>query len=378
MQLQVLTNNFLLDYVIDEYVSLIWTERYTSAGDMQLVVVSSASYINSLKPGTFVKTPESKEVMRIETQSLENNLLTIKGTSLLSLLNQRYVWPMGYGDSPGGFVPVNYVDSARAPGNFISEVVRRFAITITWQWGTAGAVTSHSMDELEEEIPNLQLGDIDYSGTVTELTAPMGLLYDAIKPTAEASKVGITLYLYYANATEYVLRFVTYQGTNRTSNQTVNPLIRLSPSNDDIHNVKELRSNAEEVNVLYLWNGTLLWKYTKGFPTPLNRRVKVIHPTITPEWFNEFDNSYGEKTYLPKLSGEALAKFVFERGKQIHIVDAQVNQLTTYKLGVDFWLGDLIELVSPTTGEISIARVTEHIRSDDSTGERAYPTIEIE
>jgi hypothetical protein len=377
MELQVLTNKFLLDYTIDTYVSFIWTERYTSKGDMQLVVVASASYINSLKPGTFVTIPESKEVMQIDTQLLENNLLTIKGTSLLSLLNQRYVWPMGYGDSPGGFVPVNYVDSARVPGSFISEVVRRFAITITWNWGNTGT-TWHSMDELEEEIPNLELGNIDYSGTVTELTAPMGPLYDAIKPTAESSKVGITLYLYYANATEYVLRFVTYQGTNRTSNQTVNPLIRLSPSNNEIYNIKELRSNVEEVNVLYLWIGTLLWKYTKGFPTPLTRRVKVIHPAITPEWFDEFDDSYGEKTYLPKLSGEALAKFVFERGKQIHIVDAQVNQLTTYKLGVDFWLGDLIEIESPTTGEISIARITEHIRSHDSTGERAYPTIEVE
>ncbi len=59
--------------------------------------------------------------MRIETQSLDNNLLTIKGTSLLSILNQGYVWPMGYGSSPGGFVPVNYVDTNRVPGDFIQK-----------------------------------------------------------------------------------------------------------------------------------------------------------------------------------------------------------------------------------------------------------------
>jgi hypothetical protein len=377
MQLQVLNNKFLLNYTIDTYVSLIWTERYTSAGDMQLVVVSSKFYMNSLKPGTFVKIPESKEVMRIDTQMLDNNLLTIKGTSLLSLLNQRYVWPMGYGSSPNGFVPVNYVDSYRKPGEFISEVVRRFAITITWKWGD-GVPTWHSMDELEEEIPNLELGNIDYSGTVTELTAPMGLLYDAIKPVAETHKVGITLYLYYANANKYVFRFVTYQGTNRTSKQTKHPLIRLSPLKDDIYNIKELRTNAEEINVVYIWNGLGLWKYKKGFPTPLTRRVKVIHPAITPEFFNEFDDSYGEKVYHPKVNANQLAETLFKHSKQMYIVDAQVNQLTAYKLGIHFWLGDLIELVSPTTGEISTARITEHIRSDDSTGERAYPTIEVE
>ncbi len=62
----------------------------------------------------------------------------------------------------------------------------------------------------------------------------------------------------------------------------------------------------------------------------------------------------------------------------MHIVDAQVNQLTQYKLGVHFGLGDLIEVKSPTTGAISTARITEHIRSHDSSGEKAYPTITIE
>ncbi len=368
-----------LGYVVNTYVSLIWTERYTSAGDMQLVVVASEFYMDLLKPGTFVRILNSNEVMRIETQSLDNNLLTIQGTSLLSLLNQRYVWPMGYGTSPNGFVPVNYVDKYRAPGEFISEVVRRFAITITWKWGD-GVLTWHSMDELEEEIPNLELGPIDYSGEVTELTASMGPLYDAIKSVAESSKVGIALHIDYETiqAGLYTLKFKTYQGVNRTSNQTRNPLIRLLPENDDIYNIKELKSNAEEINVVYIWNSLALWKYKDGFPTPLNRRVKVIHPAITPEYFNEFDDSYGEKVYHPKVNANQLAKYFLQRSKQMHIVDAQVNQLTQYKLGVDFGLGDLIEVKSPTTGEISVARITEYIRSHDSSGEKAYPTITIE
>jgi hypothetical protein len=367
-----------LAYVIDTYVSLIWTERYTSAGDVQLVVVASEFYMDLLKPGKFLRAWNTREIMRIETQSLDNNLLTIKGTSLLSILNQRYVWPMGYGTSPNGFVPVNYVDTARKPGDFISEVVRRFAITITWEWGD-GVPTWHSMDELEEEIPNLTLGDIDYSGEVIELTAPMGPLYDAIKPVAESNNVGISLYL----APEIVngkhtFKFKTYQGKDRTSAQNTNPLLRLLPENDDIYNIKELRSNAEDINVVYIWNSLALWKYKDGFPTPLNRRVRVIHPAITPEWFNEFDDSYGEKVYHPKVNANQLSKIFLNRGKKMHIVDAQVNQFTQYKLGVHYGLGDLIELKSPTTGEISTARITEHIRSYDSSGSKAYPTIEIE
>jgi hypothetical protein len=235
------------------------------------------------------------------------------------------------------------------------------------------------MDELEEEIPNLTLGDIDYSGDVVELTASMGPLYDAIKSVAESSKVGISLYLApEIVAGKYTLKFKTYQGKDRTSGQTVNPLLRLLPENDDIYNIKELKSNAEEINVVYIWNSLALWKYKDGFPNPLDRRVKVIHPAITPEWFNEFDDSYGEKVYHPKVNANQLSKFFLQKGKQMHIVDAQVNQFTTYKLGVDYGLGDLIEVKSPTSGAISVARIMEHIRSYDSTGSKAYPTITIE
>ncbi len=87
-----ITETFTLNYIIDEYVSAIWTERYTTAGDVNLVLVPSKHYIDSLKPGTYLGIPDSKEVMEIENQIIENGLLKISGRSLLTILNQRYVW----------------------------------------------------------------------------------------------------------------------------------------------------------------------------------------------------------------------------------------------------------------------------------------------
>jgi hypothetical protein len=187
----------------------------------------------------------------------------------------------------------------------------------------------------------------------------------------------MTLYLQYANADgTYALKFTTYQGLNRTSNQTVNNLIRLSPLTDEISDVKELRSIAEEVNAVYVWNGAALLRYGMN-KAGVTRRTKVIHPAITPDWFDEYDDSYGGKNYFPKMGTYETAQYVLRQGSPLHIFDAQINSALKYKFGVDYWLGDLIELES-LTGELSTARITEHIRSHDSLGEKAYPTVVVE
>ena len=37
-----MTNNFLAEDIVDEFISAIWTERYSSCGEIQLVVPATS------------------------------------------------------------------------------------------------------------------------------------------------------------------------------------------------------------------------------------------------------------------------------------------------------------------------------------------------
>ncbi len=130
MELYILNNNFLREHVIDNFVSLIWTERYTSAGDVQLTLVPTKFYIDSLKPGTYLSIPESQDIMIIETQLIENGLLKISGRDLLTILNQRNVWQIDTTSTAFQPPPKEYVRTDFVPGHFIMDVINVFGINV--------------------------------------------------------------------------------------------------------------------------------------------------------------------------------------------------------------------------------------------------------
>jgi hypothetical protein len=54
MDLYTLTDTFLPDDPVDEFVSAIWTERYSTAGDVQLVVPATRRYMEQLADGRYL------------------------------------------------------------------------------------------------------------------------------------------------------------------------------------------------------------------------------------------------------------------------------------------------------------------------------------
>jgi len=70
--------------VVDEYISFIWTERYSEKGDFQLVTLSNPANKRRFVADTMISIAESKRIMRVhkvEEKDDEDNgvTLTIKG-----------------------------------------------------------------------------------------------------------------------------------------------------------------------------------------------------------------------------------------------------------------------------------------------------------
>lgn len=388
MDLYTLSPSFLPKDQIDDFVSAIWTERYWSAGDTQLVMASTASVLEATKPGTYLALRGTKEVMELRTQEIEKGLVTIKGASLPTFLNQRAAW---FRNPAAGAVPaderiMDYTQTAK-PGEFLADVVTKSVITpVPFVGDTATA----NLDWALEKIPFLTLGPVDASGVAERLTLSAGPLYDSLQRIAEAAKVGFTLYLESATSLGYSLKFTTYQGLDRTSSQAVNKMVRLSPNLETLGNLKEVRSNEIYKNVAYVYYQGIVTKHlaepTLPEPEGFNRRVLIINPETEPvgrplpkrDYWNWHD--LGQYIYVGPAEIAAfraqVAKDAFANANYIKSIDGQTNPGNEYVYGIDFGMGDVIELEG-LTGVITKARITEHIRSQDQYGEKSFPTISV-
>jgi hypothetical protein len=70
------------------------------------------------------------------------------------------------------------------------------------------------------------------------------------------------------------------------------------------------------------------------------------------------------------------AKDLLANNNYTKVVDGEVVPQSEFKYGTHYTLGDVIELDSGD-GLVSKARITEFIRSQDNTGDKAYPTVSV-
>lgn len=398
MDLYTLTDTFLANDVIDEFISVVWTERYSAKGDVRLIVPASDENVEKLAPGTFLALRGTNEVMLLETQSIEKGLLTVVGDSLLGFLNERMGWFRNPATTSTEDRIQDLSSTTMVPGQFISNTVN-YAVIDPFAWPAPH--TAAQLDWTNDKIPGLSLGAVDMSGTVKRLTIPVGPLYDGIAQLAQKEGVGISLYLESASPTVgYSLKFATYQGKKRTSDQSTYPLIRLSPRLESVSDLKELNSVSGYKNVAYVYyQGTVttfLADPSQPAPTGFNRRVLVTDAQGEPVGRKVVVNrppdqygwvggiAWGGANYTQTVVTAAdLAAFLAQNARDalanhnyIRAVDGQTSPESDFQYGVDYGLGDIIELEG-LTGAISNARITEYTRSQDKQGERQYPTISV-
>jgi hypothetical protein len=375
MELSTLSRQFLPVDVIEEFESIIWTERYYGDSEVQIIVPATPKNLSKLAIGTFLSFAETDEIMILETHSIQDNQATITGISLLKWLNNRFIRSSATLEDKYW-----YILGTPTTGGPVGQLL----------WGILAVMVASPDPEYanyplgvpnpsQHRIYNIVATHIDQSGPNVTVSIPYGPLYDAMYEIATTYKVGMTLRLE-ETGVNWSLGFRSYIGADRTSGQSINPLVRFSPDMQSLANIKELQSISDHKTDVY------------AFPPP----NALIGPIIPPGYATigsssdigfdfraamTFEDDLTEEVvgsdaaYLSYLLNQRATAGLEDR-KFVKMVDGEIVSTNRLKYGSDYYLGDIIE-VQGHSGIIQTARVLEYIRSQDSAGEKAYPTLEM-
>lgn len=365
MELYTLDSDFRKHDVIDVFNSLIWTEKYNEAGDVDLNVPSNSQYKSILLEGTFLGISGSREVMIIETILDEEGMLKITGKTLSGFLSQRILRDSWTTDTNNWTI----IDT---PANIAGVIVDQMCSVTGFMNGSdilPGSAGGY------EYIPNLLIGDLATGSPIT-VAIPYGNVYDGVKQVCDLASLGFSLYPELLFPSGHNIVFTVYEGRDLTTDQSVNSVVIFEPAMDSLTDVKEIRSIAGFKTAAYAWANGITDRayigvaYAPGTETIVgfSRRTMMVDASDV----NAADYAPEDLTaILDQKARDALAN-----NNYVRMTDGQLVPQKAFVYGTDYSLGDIIELRGNGV-TAQKARITEYIRSQDSNGERAYPTLSI-
>lgn len=360
MDLYILDSLLRRETVVDRYKSLIWTERFSSAGEIELVVQSTLENRQRFKTGKWLALSESFRCMKIEsvldsTDDDGADLLTITGPSIEIITDDR--------------VAFNVKDDLTTnPKWVITDTPGAVARKVFHDICVAGVLDVHDI------IPYLTDVDILPTDTIPEPMDPVTVeiepdsVYNIIKAICEPYDLGFRLL---RNFDTSQLVYEIYSGVDRTSLQTIYPAVIFSPDLENLKNTKELKSTSGVKNIAYVYSNL---GFEVVVATDVDPDVIGFERQVLAVKMQDFDEGTPAATVTALMQQKGREELAALRSFQGF--DGEVNQSSQYKYGTDYQLGDLVELHGKDGIAVNM-RVTEQIFVSDDEGERSYPTLSV-
>lgn len=346
MELLVLDTSLQAVAVLDIFESLIWTDRYSSNGDFEIYTTASEEILNTLRQDYYLTLKESEHAMIIDDCQIKfdvenGNHMIFTGESLESLLKRRIVWKTTVlsGNLQNG-IELLLNENAISPTD-----PDRVIPNLVFESSTDPAITSLT---------------VDAQFTRTEL-------YSTIKKLCDSNDIGFKITL--SDNNEFV--FKLYSGVDRSYDQITNPYVVFSPKFENILSSNYLTSkrNVKTITVVAgEGEGDARKTTVVGGGSGLARRemytdARDISQTVDDVTMS--DSEYAELLSQRGIQDLSDRQFIDE-------FEGEADVFTTFKYGVDFFMGDEVQLVSEY-GLESKSRIKEVVFSQDSNGVLVLP-----
>jgi len=352
MAYTLLNTSFQAVDVVEDYDTLIWTDRYASAGDFELHVAASRANISKYKEDYYLVSDEDYRVMILDTIEIVDDAesgskLKVTGVSLEYILDRRILW--GYYTLSGSLQTA------------VKRLLNEAAISPT---DSTRKISNLSMiDSTDPLITSLQI-DTQYLGTN---------LYTAISELCAAYDIGFQILM----PTPGVFQFKLYAGVDRSYSQGVRQVVMFSPDFDNMGGSTYLRSvrgrktvtlvggEGQDANKRFaqiaIKSGTASGLNRREIYTDASSITSTVDGATTPA-----------ATYLKQLQQKGLENLT-DNGV-VTTFDGSIEIVDSAKYLTHFWMGDIIQMEN-SYGAGASSRVVEFIRAYTPTGMKAYPTL---
>lgn len=348
MIIYLLNKNFEKLRVIDDYISLIWTDRYNEAGDFELYLEATLPNVSAYQIGMYLSNTESEHMMLIETIEIKSDLedgskLIVSGRSLESLLTRRIVWNQT-------------VFANKSMQYIIHQVINDAIISPS---NPSRRIENFFFDDLNDEQINLIKLDKQYTGDdiysiVCDLCAQYGIGFKLIR-------------------TNNQFHFGLFKGNDHT--QDGNSFVAFSPKFDNLISSNVITSVKGSANVACI----------AGEGEGSNRKLSSTDDTVAGldrvELFVDARDISSKTENDITLTDDQYQSLLKDKGEaelNSHSVqttiESEVDYNGIFKFKKDFDVGDIV-IVSNEFGFIEKLRITEMVVSDSVNGLTFVPTF---
>lgn len=355
------TGTYNRSELIDDYESLIWTERFIEAGDTRIVLPATSANVALVAPGTLVGVSTSRELMLLDNRSIEDGAITVTGKTLEAFFEQRYIERLAIWETPENIMKT---------------------IVLNMQDRNNGLY----------QIPGLTTVLDEASGGQVWRKFPTQSAYTGLLDMAKAFQIGMGVYWTVNEVTEgYDLIFETRGGRDMTRK------ILFSPELDNLADIKELFSETDSKTDVTVYPPTSLAEPDKlaeymgpvsasNFQNSINPfKRRMMYMTLEDVNEDDLDGATREEKQdsLRDLMQDK-AWEVLKSKKRVRMVDGEITPESQYSyytqynpLGeMEYQLGDSVKIAGNFTTPIT-GMITEYIQSSDPTGARSYPTVVV-
>ena len=350
MSIYLLDTDFRRIRLIDEYISMIWTDRYAEAGDFELYITATAENVSIFKTGMYLSNTISEHLMIVETIEIKSDIedgakLIVSGRSLESILSRRIVWNQTVFENKNiqDIIFELLKDSIISPNNAFRKI------------------DNFIFERLENTQVNTVRLDKQYTGdniytVIHELCEQYGLGFKLIRVNNQ-------------------FRFGLYMGKNHTHG--MDSFVTFSPRFDNLISSNVITSIRDNVNIACVageGEGASRKIISAGTETSGIERMELFVDARSVSSKTENDTVISPEQYNSILLQKGMEELSVHQSKTT--IESEVDYNGIFKYKKDFDVGDIVN-VSNEFGYSGELRITEIVTSDSVDGITIVPTFKV-
>lgn len=369
---QLLLNVFDTEFnqiaIIDDYTSLIWTEKYQEVGDFELELRYDKKWKDILKQDYYCRIDPSERTMIIEKVQIEHDddglsVMTVSGRSVECILERRIVWKKR---TFGTTTNSETHEEIKKTVNIQDSIKTLFNDNIVSPENTNRKISNFKFIASEDSyIKNLKFNQ-DYDGDS---------MLDVIEDLCSDKRMGYKILMDDDNN----FNFQFYKGTDRSMEQSNNEVVIFSENYDNLISSEYYSDKTEFFNTMYVTksdsSGSGSSKTEVNLDTSpaqgLARRETTCSESDLQSKYKTSDNNS-----LSSDAKKSKGRIKLKKDYKIkEVMEGDISYESMFVYPDDYKVGDKVQFID-IYGNNRPMTVTEMVIGRDDSGYTMIPTFE--